>query len=81
MPTVLREGPYSVLIHLREPNEPPHVHVHRDRCEAKFWLDPIRPSSSRGFRPIEVRRIERMLRPNAARLLEAWNALHVRRPT
>ena len=81
MPTVLRAGPYSVVIHTREPGEPAHVHVHRDACEAKFWIDPVSLHGSRGFPPIELRRIARMLRPNAANLLERSNALHVRRPS
>jgi hypothetical protein len=80
MPVVLREGPYRVFIYRNEPDEPPHVHVLREACEAKFQLVPLTLCRSRGFRPIELRRIERMLGPHATELLEAWHALHVRRP-
>ena len=38
--------------------EPPHIHVERDECLAKFWLDPVRLESSRGFARAELRRIE-----------------------
>jgi len=43
MPTILREGPYRVHFYSQDRlEEPPHVHVERDRNEAKFWLDPVR---------------------------------------
>ena len=27
--------------------EPPHAHVEREECAAKFWLDPVRSEFSR----------------------------------
>lgn len=36
MPTVLREGPYRVYFVSHDLREPPHVHVDRDDCSAKF---------------------------------------------
>jgi hypothetical protein len=42
MPTVLRSGPYRFFFYTGDGGEPPHVHVERDDCEAKFWLDPVR---------------------------------------
>ena len=43
MPTALREGPYRVHFYAADRlREPPHMHVRRDRSEAKFWLDPVR---------------------------------------
>jgi Domain of unknown function (DUF4160) len=38
MPTVLRNGAYRFYFYSHEPNEPPHIHVDRDRLSAKFWL-------------------------------------------
>jgi hypothetical protein len=40
MPVGLRIGPYSFLFYSLENDEPPHIHVRRDRNIAKFWLDP-----------------------------------------
>jgi hypothetical protein len=38
-----------------EPNEPPHIHVDRDRLSAKFWLDPVSLARNIGFRAHELR--------------------------
>ncbi len=57
-----------------EPNEPPHVHVDRDDQSAKFWLKPIALALNLGFSPVELRRIQRMLKENETILLEKWNA-------
>ncbi|MFZ9753336.1 MAG: DUF4160 domain-containing protein [Cyanobium sp.] len=32
VPTILKSGPYRIYFHSHEPNEPPHVHVDRDRA-------------------------------------------------
>ena len=57
MPTVHREGPYRFFFCAGDRDEPPHVHVERDDCEAKFWLDPIRLERSGGFSLKELGRI------------------------
>jgi len=76
MPTVLRDGPYQVVVYANEPSEPAHVHVLRDDREAKYWLNPISLARNRGFRPIELRRIQRILELHAAYLREVWHELH-----
>ncbi len=53
--------------------EPPHIHVHRDRHTAKFWLDPVRLERSGGFRPAEQRKIERITQHYRTTFLEKWN--------
>jgi hypothetical protein len=63
-----------VYFHSHEPNEPPHVHVDRDEQSAKFWLNPLALAGNLGFSPVELRRIQRMLKENEATLLEKWNA-------
>ena len=74
VPTVLRSGPYRVYFYSHEPNEPPHVHVDRDKQSAKFWLQPVTLAMNLGFSPLELRRIQEMLRQNQVTLLERWNA-------
>jgi hypothetical protein len=78
MPVVLREGPYRVFIYTREGPEPPHVHVRRDGKEAKFWLRSLCVADPGRFRPLEVRRIARILMAHADQLLEEWHARHGR---
>jgi hypothetical protein len=58
MPTVLRSGPYRIYFFTHEPNEPPHVHVDRDKASCKVWLVPVALSSSLGFAARVLRDIE-----------------------
>ena len=74
MLTGLRSGPYRVYFHTHEPNEPPHVHVDRDDQSAKFWLKPLALARNLGFSPVELRRIQRLLKDNEPTLLEKWYA-------
>ena len=61
MPTVLRIGPYRFYFFSNEGDEPPHVHVDRDDCTAKIWLDPLELARSRGFRPKDIGAILRII--------------------
>jgi len=36
MPTALRIGPYRFFFYAGDRDEPPHVHVEREQCIAKF---------------------------------------------
>jgi len=74
MPTVLRVGPFRFFFYAGDGGEPPHVHVERDDCEAKFWLDPVRLERSYGFKPKELRRLRGMVTEHLAELLESWHA-------
>jgi Domain of unknown function (DUF4160) len=73
MPTVLRTGPYRFFFYSGDRDEPSHVHVERETNRGKFWLDPVRLAESGGFGRAEIRRVEALVRENAANLLRAWN--------
>ncbi len=73
MPTVLRNGPYRFFFYAGDRDEPPHVHVERDDCEAKLWLDPVRLQWSSGFSAREINRIEKIVLEHQQFLLERWN--------
>jgi hypothetical protein len=73
MPTVLRSGPYRFFFYSGDRDEPPHVHVVHDDCEAKFWLDPVRLERSRGFSAKELNRIQEIIEDHQETLLERWN--------
>ena len=73
MPTVLRSGPYRLFFYAGDGDEPPHVHVERDDCEAKFWLDPVRLDRSHGFGRHELNRIEKLVQENQEHLWDSWN--------
>jgi hypothetical protein len=73
MPTVLRIGPYRFSFYAADIDEPPHVHVKRDRAEAKFWLEAIvRLEWQRGYGQHELNGVRRLVEEHQAFLLEAW---------
>ena len=74
MPTVLRDGPYRFFFYSSDAEEPPHVHVERDENTSKFWLSPVRLQSSGGFRPVEIREIQRLVEQHREALLRSWDA-------
>lgn len=74
MPTVKRVGPFRFFFYAGDGSEPPHVHVERDDCEAKFWLDPVRLERSRGFRRNDLLRLRQLVEEHQADFLESWNA-------
>jgi hypothetical protein len=73
MPTVLRSGPYRFFFYSGDRDEPPHVHVERDDCEAKFWLDPVHLERSQGFSGKEINRIQEIILDHQEILLGNWN--------
>ena len=73
MPTVLRVGPFRFFFYAGDGGEPPHVHVERDDCEAKFWLEPVRLERSRGLRRKEINRVRELVEEHREQLLESWN--------
>ena len=73
MPTALRVGPYRFFFYAGDRDEPPHVHVEREKKLAKFWLEPVRLRRSGGFSRREVGRLHKLVNDHHAALLEAWN--------
>ena len=73
MPTIVRRGPYRFFFWSRDCVEPMHIHVERDTNIAKFWLDPVRLERSGGFRPAEIRRVERLIQHHEDTLIEGWH--------
>lgn len=73
MPTVLIIGPYRFFFYSDDRDEPPHLHVERDKYKAKFWLQPVRLQNSGGFKRKELNRIQELIEENQVRFLEEWN--------
>jgi hypothetical protein len=72
MPVVLRIKGYRFWFYEADLEEPPHVHIGRQASEAKYWLEPIALSKSRGFREHELAEIRNILTEHREELLEAW---------
>ena len=73
MPTVLRIGAYRFFFYAGDRNEPPHVHVEREKHKAKFWLDPVRLAQSGGFRGHELVRLQQLIEEKQVQLLRSWD--------
>jgi hypothetical protein len=73
LPTVFRSGPYRFFFYSADEDEPPHVHVERDRATAKFWLEPVRLERSRGFGRVELGRIQTLVEGNTDSLVRSWH--------
>ena len=73
MPTVLIDGPYSFVFFSSDRDEPPHIHVKRDRLITKFWLAPVTLAKNLGFPSHELNVIARLVALHEPQLLEAWN--------
>jgi hypothetical protein len=73
MPTVLRAGPYRFFFYSGDGGEPAHIHIERDNCEVKVWLEPVRAEWSHGFRPKELNRILALVEDNQRELVERWH--------
>lgn len=73
MPTISRIGPYRVYFYSHDMEEPPHVHVDRNDSSAKFWLTPVALASNIGFRPKELRSLQRMVAEHAEEFREVWS--------
>jgi len=73
MPTVLRSGPYRLFFYSADREEPRHVHVARDDCYAKVWLDPVRLHDSIRFGRAELGVIEALVVEHAPELRKAWD--------
>lgn len=66
-------GPYRFFFTSFDCNEPPHVHVERERSACKFWLDPLALAWNDGFAAHELTRIRGIIRDHHSRMMEAWH--------
>jgi hypothetical protein len=79
MPIVLRIKGYRFGFYEADLDEPPHVHVGRQEGEAKYWLNPVVLSKSRGFREHELTEIRKIIVEYQDDILEAWRKEVMRR--
>ena len=73
MPTVFWRGAYRFFFVSLDCQEPPHIHVQRERMTAKFWLDPVSLQKGGGFSRTELSTIGKLVVENEELLREQWN--------
>ena len=66
-------GPYRFFFTSFDCNEPPHVHVERERRTGKFWLEPVSLARNHGFTARELNVIRRIIEVHRIIILEAWH--------
>nr|VFK06673.1 MAG: protein of unknown function (DUF4160) [Candidatus Kentron sp. LPFa] len=66
-------GPYRFYFYSFDCNEPRHAHIQRERHIRKFWLEPLSLGRNTGFPATELRFMQKILKNNRLKILEAWN--------
>ncbi|RJG08435.1 DUF4160 domain-containing protein [Massilia cavernae] len=79
MPTLIVTTGYRFYFFSHEPGEPPHIHVEGSGHSAKFWLGEVICARNYGFSPVELRKIERIIRVYRNDFLRKWNEFFNRR--
>ena len=72
MPTVCIIGPYRFYFYSHEPNEPPHIHIDRERLSAKFWIEEVSLAKNIGFSQKELNTLHELVIKNQRKFLDKW---------
>ncbi len=76
MPVLLRYDGFRFFFYSHEgdPREPPHVHVRKDDCEAKFWLTPVvRYAWNKRFDVRTMKMLETIVKEHRLEFEEKWH--------
>ena len=73
MPTYGIIGPYLLVFWSSDRDEPPHIHVKRERKIAKFWVDKVELAYSKGFKAHELNKIQRIVKEHQQGILASWH--------
>ena len=74
MPVVFRQSGYRFFFYSNEgdPREPIHIHVMKDGCMARFWLEPVCLAESARFDARALRELEQIVQDRAEDIRRAW---------
>lgn len=73
MPTVFEIYGFSFFFYSNEGNEPIHIHISKDKSEAKYWLKPeISEEYSYGFKVKERKAIKKLILERRAEIIKKW---------
>jgi len=73
MPTVMQIEGYRFFFVSMDRDEPPHIHIKREKMVAKIWLDPVVLERTGGFSRVEINKIIKMVLSHREYLLDKWN--------
>lgn len=72
MPTVLLAEGFRFFFFSNEGTEPPHIHVERGDCYAKFWLEPVELADAVGLKTPELSRARLLVIQHRIDFREKW---------
>jgi hypothetical protein len=72
MPAIFRWKGFRFFFFSNEGKEPPHVHVAKDSCEAKFWLKDCSLAYNDDFKHNDLKRLKKIIKEQRAFFLEKW---------
>ena len=72
MPTVFIHNGYRASFYSYDLAERMHVHIFKNGCECKIWLDDLAVAFNRGFKPHEVAEIRRLISERRAEIVQRW---------
>jgi hypothetical protein len=73
MPSILNIKGYRFFFFSLEGNEPYHIHIEKNKCYAKFWLNPVELVKSKGFRMHELSELAKIVENNKQLFREKWD--------
>ena len=73
VPTIFTYNGCRFFFYSADGIEPRHIHVHKDRATAKYWLDPIRLAASNGFSSSELYELESIIHTEGDRFRRYWD--------
>ena len=76
MPTIYRYKGYRFFFFSNEgaPLEPPHIHVRKGECVAKYWLGPeVKLASSWGMNAVELNQLRRITQEKREEFERLWH--------
>ena len=53
--------------------QPLHIHAMKEKAIAKFWFDPVRLASNKGFRDHELREIADLITAHGELIRRCWD--------
>ncbi len=74
MPTLLKIGPYRIVIYTRD-HDPAHVHVIAVDRSAKIDINTLEVLSNSSISSSDLKQILKVIQRNRKNLLEAWNEI------
>lgn len=72
MPTILRIQGFRFFFYVND-HWPPHIHIEKGECTAKFNLEPIELVKSKRFSAQEINILRKLVIENKEFLLDKWN--------